>query len=63
MTLKHIKMMEEKLPADKFIRVHKSYIISINKINTIEKNTIKMDSFLIPIGESYRLSFFEKLGM
>ncbi len=63
MTLQHIKMMEERLPPNKFIRVHKSYIISIDKINTIEKSRIKMGTFLIPIGESYRLSFFDKLGM
>lgn len=63
MTLQHIKMMEERLSQNKFIRVHKSYIISIDKINTIEKSRIKMGTFLIPIGESYRPSFFEKLGM
>jgi DNA-binding LytR/AlgR family response regulator len=63
MTLQHIKMMEEKLPSKKFIRVHKSFIISIEKIITIEKSRIQMDTFVIPIGESYRLSLFRKLGM
>lgn len=63
MTLQQIKMMEEKLPTNKFIRVHKSYIIAIDKINTIEKSRIKMGTFLIPIGETYRLSFLERLGM
>lgn len=63
MTLQHIKMMEEKLPLNKFIRVHKSYIVSIDKINTIEKSRIKMNTFLIPIGEGYRGSFFEKLSI
>lgn len=63
MTLQHIKTFEEKLPCNKFIRVHKSYIISIDKINTIERSRIKIGEFLIPVGENYRQSFFGKLGM
>lgn len=63
MTLQHIKMMEEKLPANKFMRVHKSYIVSIDKINTIERSRIKIGAFLIPIGESYRLFFLKRLGL
>ena len=61
MSLQHIKSIEEKLPSDKFIRVHKSYIVSLDKINTIEKSEIKINNDIIPIGDSYRASFFKKI--
>lgn len=61
MSLQNIKSMEEKLPADKFARVHKSYIVSLDKINTIERSEIRIRNSIIPIGDSYRSSFFEKI--
>jgi two-component system LytT family response regulator len=61
MSLQNIKSMEEKLPADKFARVHKSYIVSLDKINTIERSQIRIRNSVIPIGDSYRVSFFEKI--
>lgn len=61
LTLQKMKKMEESLPDDNFIRVHKSYIIALNKIETIERNRIKIGEKLIPIGETYRKLFFEYL--
>ncbi len=61
LSLQNIKSMEEKLPADKFARVHKSYIVSLDKINRIERSEIKIGDSVIPIGDSYRVSFFEKI--
>jgi two-component system LytT family response regulator len=61
MSLQNIKSMEEKLPPDKFARVHKSYIVSLDKINTIERSEIRIRNSIIPIGDSYRSSFFEKI--
>lgn len=62
MSLQNIKTIEEKLPPAKFTRVHKSFIISIEKIQTIEKSRIFLANAVIPIGESYRDSFFKRLG-
>jgi DNA-binding LytR/AlgR family response regulator len=44
----------EKFPLGEFIRVHKSFIISVNQINYIEGNQIRIGSTFIPIGRSYK---------
>lgn len=55
------KNMEEQLPGNKFMRVHKSYIIALDKIRYIEGNQVKIEDELIPIGLSYRESIFKVL--
>jgi len=62
MTLENMKSFEAKLPTDKFIRVHKSYIVSINKIKYIEKNRISIKEELIPISASYDKAFKKYLS-
>jgi two-component system, LytTR family, response regulator len=56
-TLNSLKNMADKLPSDVFIRVHKSYIVSINKINSIVRNRIIIGEKWIPIGENYKPMF------
>ena len=66
MTLQNFRKAEEILPSNTFCRVHKSYIVSIDKIESIERNRIKIGEALIPISDSYRKIFFsmvEKNGM
>jgi two-component system LytT family response regulator len=62
MSLQNFKSMEERLPPAEFVRVHKSYIVAVNKINTVEKSRIKIGKTSIPIGDSYRISFFRRIG-
>ena len=57
-----LKSLEEQLPRDKFIRVHKSYIVSINHISEIEQLSVTVADKKIPIGGSYRESLLERLG-
>lgn len=52
-TLKNLKEFETKLSAE-FVRVHRSYIIAMNQIDYISKNEITIDSYTIPIGNTYR---------
>jgi DNA-binding LytR/AlgR family response regulator len=54
-----MKAMEENLPADKFIRTHKSFIISIDKIKSIRNNRIKLANTEIPLSEHYKEVFFK----
>lgn len=61
LTLQNIKAIEEKLPADRFSRVHKSYIVAVNKIDIIEKSSIQINKHLIPIGDAYRDAFFARI--
>lgn len=58
-TLQNMKKMEETLPKGEFIRVHKSYIISIDKIESIERSRISIAAKIIPIGDTYRDEFFK----
>lgn len=49
-----MKSLEEKLPADQFVRVHKSFIVSLNKITSIRKGRISLLKAQIPISEHYK---------
>jgi len=62
LSLQNIKSIEEKLPAGHFVRVHKSYIIAINKINVIEKSNIQIGKNNIPVGDAYRDAFFTRIN-
>ena len=61
MTLQSFKNILSVLPENQFVRVHNSYIVSISKISSIEKNRIKIGNQLIPISDSYKESFYELL--
>ncbi len=62
MTLLNFKKMEELLDSQKFIRVHKSYIIAIDKIDYIENNAIKIGKKLIPVSNTYKVAFHNLLN-
>ncbi len=61
MTLQNFKKMEEMLPENNFFRVHKSYIVALDKIESIERNRIKIADAIIPISETYKKLFFDSL--
>jgi DNA-binding LytR/AlgR family response regulator len=63
MTLQNFKSIVKMLPKNNFIRVHKSYIVAIDKIESIERNRIKIQKMIIPISDSYNEIFFNKIGM
>src|SRR5215217_6749295 len=58
-TLQNMKKMEDTLPEKHFIRVHKSYIVALNKIDSIERSRIRIGDKIIPIGDTYRDDFFK----
>lgn len=60
-TLQNMKKMEETLPFSQFIRVHKSYIIALDKIESIERSRITICGKIIPIGDTYRDEFFKRI--
>ena len=49
-----VKAIEQELPPDQFVRVHKSYIVSIESISSIRKNSIFIQDMEIPVGAIYR---------
>jgi len=60
-TLLYLKNVEQNLDKHSFIRVHKSFIVSIPKIESIENNEILIQSFRIPISRNYRDEVIEKV--
>ena len=60
MTLMSMKKLEAQLPPDQFMRVHRSWIVNLQKITTIERNRIVFgDDVYIPISEQYQKAFRE----
>ena len=59
MTLMNIKNLEQSLPPELFMRVHRSFIVNKNKIKVIERNRIVFGNVYIPISETYKQAFSE----
>ncbi|MEI8272824.1 MAG: LytTR family DNA-binding domain-containing protein [Paludibacter sp.] len=60
MSLISLKSLEAQLPATLFMRVHKSYIVNLQKVNMIERNEIVYDDgTIIPVSQQYKLQFQE----
>ncbi len=57
--LENLKDIEQKLPTADFKRVHRSFIVRTDKIIAVEGNQILLKDRAIPIGETYKKSFFE----
>ena len=61
-TKSSMKNVEEKLPRDKFIRMHKSFIVNLDRIEAFENNHVVIGGNRIPLGSNYRESFLEFLS-
>jgi len=61
LSLLTMKGLVETLPQDKFMRIHKSYIISTDRISAISRNRVMISEKWIPVGENYRDSFRSKM--
>jgi DNA-binding LytR/AlgR family response regulator len=57
-TLQNLKTFVSKLPSDQFIRVHRSFVVSLSNIDMVSKNEITIGKKELPIGESYRDQLF-----
>jgi DNA-binding LytR/AlgR family response regulator len=58
-----LKSMEEKLDPTKFFRLHRSYLVSINHIEKIEENEVRIGQHSIPIGEQYKKELLKRLNL
>ena len=56
-----MKAMLEKLPPAEFIRVHRSFIIPVSRIKSIQKKSVDIGDRVIPIGLSYQKTFMERV--
>ncbi len=62
LTLMSLKALEEKLPSDQFMRVHRSYIVNLLKIKLVERSRIVVGDFAIVVAEQYREKFQQYLS-
>jgi DNA-binding LytR/AlgR family response regulator len=58
-----LKSIEEKLPLSKFIRVHRSYIVSLNKIDFIQEGIITIGKASIPVADTYKSVLNKRLNL
>lgn len=61
LTLQTMKKMEENLPQNRFTRVHKSYIVALDKIESVERQRITILNYTIPVGDSFKEDFMKVL--
>ncbi len=57
LSLTSLKALEEKLPSKRFMRVHRSFIVSLNKINSITRNALQIGKVNITVGDQYKEAF------
>jgi len=62
MTLQTFKELELAIPSNIICRVHKSYMVSLDKIESIERDLIKIKDVLIPLSETYKKRFYELIN-
>lgn len=62
MTLQGFNEIEQLIPANLVCRVHKSYMVAINKIDSIERSRIKIADQLIPVSETYKEAFLQLIN-
>ncbi len=60
-TLNSLKKLQQTLPPERFMRIHKSYIVNLGHITAINKNQVMIRDKYIPIGDSYKSSFLGKI--
>jgi DNA-binding LytR/AlgR family response regulator len=58
-----LKSIEEKLPSSKFLRVHRSYIVSLNKIDYIQEGMIAIGKASVPVADTYRTALNKRLNL
>jgi two-component system, LytTR family, response regulator LytT len=57
LSLTSLKALEEKLPARRFMRVHRSFIVSLEKISSLTRNSIQIGNITIPVSDQYKDAF------
>jgi DNA-binding LytR/AlgR family response regulator len=61
-TLKNLKNLLEDLPRDKFLRVHRSYAVAVNKITSVRKGDVLLSEIILPMGKTYRQDIIKILN-
>jgi DNA-binding LytR/AlgR family response regulator len=62
LTLNSLKKLQEILPESRFVRVHRSFIVSLPKIDSIQRSRIVIGKTFVPVGENYKSAFKEMIA-
>ena len=62
LSLMSLKAMEEKLPPRRFMRVHRSFIVALDKIEAVRRLTVQIGAVTIPVGDQYKEAFLQFLS-
>ncbi|MFN4146365.1 MAG: LytR/AlgR family response regulator transcription factor [Runella sp.] len=62
LSLTSLKALEEKLPARRFMRIHRSYIVSLEKVHSLTRNSVQIGNITIPVSDQYKESFGQFLA-
>ncbi|RZK15310.1 MAG: response regulator transcription factor [Hymenobacter sp.] len=62
LSLMSLRAMEEKLPARRFMRIHRSFIVALDKIESVRRLTVQIGTETIPVGEQYKEVFGQFLS-
>ena len=58
-SLQSLKTLEDNLPAEQFVRIHKSYIVNLRHVSRVEGHSVLLQEKRLPVGSSYRRRFYE----
>lgn len=61
-TYNTLKYFEESLPENQFVKIHKSYLISMNKIEKTDTNEVWISQKNLPLGDTYKNDFFDRIN-
>lgn len=62
-TYSTLKNLDEKLPKQKFVKVHRSYIVNLSKITNIDPNNLQINNTIIPISGKYKEDFLKRISV
>jgi len=57
------KTVEERLPSERFQKVHRSYIVALDKIDSLQDNTVLIEEKFLPVAESYRKALSQRMNV
>jgi DNA-binding LytR/AlgR family response regulator len=61
--LASLKELEDMLPSEMFIRIHKSFIVSIHHINSLDGNIVEVNDVKLPVGRNYKNAVLDLFGI
>ncbi len=58
-----LRQMEERLPADRFLRVHRSYLVAIDHIDHFDDQSVRVHKHVVPVSDTYRGKLLQRLNL